>query len=192
MGCELYKRFSASLAPALQNRFNEAFSKGFLPCTPSLTSVTLNAKKDKDSLLCSSYRPITLWNEVYKILTEILSLRLQVLPQIISTDQTGFITGRYSFYNTRKLLSILSVLSSDVPEVILALDVEKANGDSSFVLMQSFGFDGGLMDQITVCIYTGICGNYRVVSPPCLLQRGTKQGSPFHAIEPLLLGFVRM
>lgn len=76
-----------------------------------------------------------------------------MLPQIISNDQTGFITGRYSFYNTRKLLSILSLLSSDVPEVILALDVEKANGDSSFVLMQSFGFDGGLLPGSDYSMY---------------------------------------
>jgi len=58
---EFYKAFSTSLAPALQNMFNEALSKGCLPPTLSLASITLIAKKDKDPLLCGSYRPISLF-----------------------------------------------------------------------------------------------------------------------------------
>lgn len=43
-----YKAFSTSVAPELQNMFNETFSKGYLPPTVSLATITLIAKKDKD------------------------------------------------------------------------------------------------------------------------------------------------
>ncbi|XP_062339584.1 uncharacterized protein LOC134038006 [Osmerus eperlanus] len=65
--------------------------------------------------------------EHYKILAKILALRLQgVLPQIISSDQTGFVLGRHSFHNTRRLFNILNMPSSSIPEVVVSLDAEEA------------------------------------------------------------------
>lgn len=50
--------------------------------------------------MCSSYRPLGLLNVDVKILAKVLAQRLEVvLPEIISEEQTGFITGRYSFFN---------------------------------------------------------------------------------------------
>ncbi len=197
---EFYKAFSISLAPALQNVFNEAFSKGCLPPTLSSASITLIAKKDKDPHLCGSYRPISLLNVDYKILTKILSLRLQqVLPQIISADQTGFMIGRHSFYNTRKLINILNTPNSDVPEVVLTLDAEKAfdRVEWRYLLqvMESFGFDDGFISWVKLLYVSpqaSVLTN-GVFSSPFLLQRGTRQGCPLSpllfaiAIEPLAI-----
>lgn len=48
--------------------------------------------------MCSSYRLISLLNADVKILDKLLASRLETtMADIISTDQTGFITGRHSF-----------------------------------------------------------------------------------------------
>lgn len=74
---EFYKSYSSVLAPILQRVYNESFLLGRLPKTMSEASISLLVKKDKDPLLCSSYRPISLLNVDFKILSKILALRLQ-------------------------------------------------------------------------------------------------------------------
>lgn len=49
-----------------------------------------------------------------------------LIAKVISADQPGFMIERHSFYNTLKLTNILSIPNSDVSDVVLALDVEKA------------------------------------------------------------------
>lgn len=71
-----------------------------------------------------SYRPISLLNVDLKILPKILAQCLQQILPITATDQTGFLLGRRSFHNTRRLLNISSP-SWDGPEVIVSLDAEK-------------------------------------------------------------------
>lgn len=46
--------------------------------------------------------------------------------QIILPDQTGLIRDRYSFINISRLFNILYSPHSNSPEVVLALDAEKA------------------------------------------------------------------
>lgn len=105
---EFYKTFSTVLAPMLVRVFNDAHLRGRLPPTLSEASITLLLKKDKDPLLCGSCRPISLLNVDLKILAKVLSCRLQrVIPGLINPDQTGFISGRQSFSNTRRLFNIL-------------------------------------------------------------------------------------
>ena len=47
--------------------------------------------------------------------------------EVVSVDQIGFILGRNSFTNIRQLLNIIhSPASTAVPEVVIALNAEKA------------------------------------------------------------------
>lgn len=89
--CEFCKKFTPQLAPILQAMFKEALSLGTLPLTLRQASISLLAKKDKDPLLCSSYRPISLLNVDFKIPPKVLAKRLEGAIDIISPDQTGFI-----------------------------------------------------------------------------------------------------
>lgn len=44
----------------------------------------------------SGYRPISLFNVTYKIITKVLTLRLNpLLDKLIDTSQSGFIPGRF-------------------------------------------------------------------------------------------------
>ena len=124
---EFYKTFSHLLSPILLELYNDSFQKGRLPDTLSQSCISLLLKKDKDPLLCGSRRPISLLNVDLKILSKILYNRLrQVVPDLISTDQTGFIYGRHSSSNTRRLLDVIHSPGSESPEFVLSLDAEKA------------------------------------------------------------------
>lgn len=79
-GFTTYKQFSFQLA--------QAFSSGTLPVTLRQASISLLAKKNKDLLLCTSYRPISLLNVDFKVLSKVLAKRLGgVIPNIVSPDQ---------------------------------------------------------------------------------------------------------
>ncbi|KAL3698377.1 hypothetical protein R1sor_012453 [Riccia sorocarpa] len=56
--------------------------------------IKLIPKNDKKHLL-KNWRPITLLTMTYKIVANIIALRLKdILPRLIDTQQTGFVTGR--------------------------------------------------------------------------------------------------
>ena len=98
-----------------------------MPPTLSEANISLLLKKDKDPLECSNYRPISLLNVDQKILAKVLASRLQqALSALISTDQTGFMAGRNSSSNTRRLLNIIGSPNPVLPEVVISLDAEKA------------------------------------------------------------------
>ena len=50
----------------------------------------------------------------------------RVISSFVNPDQTGFISGRHSSSNIRRLLDILYSPSTDSPELVLSLDAEKA------------------------------------------------------------------
>uniref|UniRef100_A0A3Q2FJM3 Uncharacterized protein n=1 Tax=Cyprinodon variegatus TaxID=28743 RepID=A0A3Q2FJM3_CYPVA len=55
-----------------------------------IATITLLPIPGKDKQKCDSYRPLSLLNADYKILSKLIALRLEdVIPKIINTDQTG-------------------------------------------------------------------------------------------------------
>ncbi|XP_059203363.1 uncharacterized protein LOC131982778 isoform X4 [Centropristis striata] len=96
---EFYKTFWKQLAPHLLEMFTESYKSGTLPHTLNQACISLLLKKGKGPLSCGSYRPISLLNADFKLLSKLLARRLEVvLPSIISLDQTGFIRNRHSFF----------------------------------------------------------------------------------------------
>ena len=95
--------------------------------TETRNSETLIPKEDINLSDLKNWRPISLLNLDYKILSKILAKRLeQFLPNLIHSDQTGFVRGRYIGQNIR--------LSSDIMEfsnnkqlsgILLFVDFEK-------------------------------------------------------------------
>ena len=111
---EFYKTFWKQMAPHLLEMFTESYNSGLLPHTLNQTCISLLLKKGKDPLSCGSYRPISLLNVDFKLLSKLLARHLEVvLPSIISLDQTGFIRNRHSFFNLRKVFNV--VYNSDSP-----------------------------------------------------------------------------
>ena len=75
-----------------------------------------------------NWRPISLLNVDYKILSKVLAERLKsVLPDIIHYDQRGCIPGRYIGENIRLIDDLLFEIENECNDpVILMLDQEKA------------------------------------------------------------------
>lgn len=107
--------------------FTESLDAKCLPPTLRQATVSLLLKPEKNPSDCASYRPISLLNVDFEILSKMLAIRLeQHLPSLIAPDQTGFIKGRYGLFNLRRFLNILNTQSTSAAEIALALDAEKA------------------------------------------------------------------
>lgn len=198
---EFYKKFAPQLTPLLKSTFDESFVLQSLPPMMHQAVISLILKKDKDSLNCSSYRPISLLNVDTKILAKVLAHRLErVLLSIISPDQMGFIKNRYSFFKIRRLLNIISSQSeNNTSEAVISLDAEKAfyrvRWDFLFYTLRRFGFGTNFISWIEV-LYSSPLAAVRTnnnLSNYFQLQCGTRQGCPLSpllfamAIEPLAI-----
>ena len=186
-----YKVFSSTLVEKLQRVFNEAKEKGHLPDSTNSSLITVLLKPDRDPLQCGSYRPISLLNSDRKIYAKIFAKRLDnILPNLIHTDQVGFVQSRQIADNMRKLLHTMHYAnSSSDPTIAVSLDAEKAFDRIEwlylFKTLDKFGFGPNFINFI-LAIYANpkariITNN--VVSEKFELRRGTPQGCP---LSPML------
>ena len=182
---EFLKKFIDKLSPLLLSMLNESLENGLLPPTLTQASIVLLLKSGKDPALCSSYRPLSLLNADVKVLTKAIALRLEnVLPSIISEEQTGFIKGRHIFFNTCTLLDIIFSKPSDSPEIVVSMDAEKAFDRVEWgyllAVLKKFGFGDKFISWVRL-LYTSPQASVQtndVRSDYFLLERGTCQGCP--------------
>lgn len=179
--------------------FIESFERGALPPTLNLAHISLILKKDKPPDLCTSYRPISLLGVDCKILSKLLARRLEgVLPTLVRPDQTGFIRGRYSHSNGRRLLNVIQFSQKTGNKVLaISLDAEKAfdrvEWGYLFDALNGFGLGSVFIEWVKV-LYRSPTARILVngsVSDIFPLGRGTRQGCPLSpllfalALEPL-------
>lgn len=106
---EVYKMFWAKIGRIYHKAILFAKEQGTLNLAMRRGVITLLPKRDRDQTYIENWRPITLLNCDYKILSKALALRLQtVLPSLISFDQTGFMKGRNIVDNIRKTIEAVN------------------------------------------------------------------------------------
>ena len=143
---KLYKVLAADIAPILTEVLNESKSAGALhpTCIEGLISV-LYKKKNRDDP--RNYRPITLLNGDYKILTRILTRRMnEAVLQFVSPQQNGFVPGGFLPENIMLLKLIQAWIEEEDEEAMfIFLDMEKAFDRSSWQCLHkallAIGFD---------------------------------------------------
>ena len=186
---EFYKMFWDKLESLYYDMINESFTKGILPSSTHQSVITLIHKKGEKELL-TNYRPISLTNYDYKILTIILARRLQCIMQnLIAKDQTGYIKNRYIGVNARIVCDIIDLCEKNrKPGAMLCLDFEKAfdslNWDFMFSALEKYGFGSNfikwiriLYEQNSFCIK-----NNGYLSKESTMERGVRQGCAVSAL----------
>jgi hypothetical protein len=155
--------------------------------------------KKKDPTEISNYRPITLLNTDYKLLTKILATQLmEKVQKIVHKDQAGFIP-KQSIFNHIRLARAMTNYAEIAGEdgAIIALDQEKAydkiRHDYLWITLETFGIPTSFIKMIQELYrnaHTMVAIN-GVFSTPFQVKRGVRQGDPLScalfniAIEPL-------
>ena len=89
------------------------YRKKELPISQRLGIITGLPKGDKPRQFLKNWRPITLLNVLYKMISGCISNRLKyILDSIKSDTQSGFIKGRYNGENTRFIYDLNHTIST--------------------------------------------------------------------------------
>ena len=143
---EFFKFFFVDIGDYYARSIYEGLANGKLSVTQYQGIITCIPKGDKPKQFIKNWRPISLLNVTYKILSTCIAARIQrVLPSIIHHSQKGFIKGRYIGDNIRTLYDILAYTKAeDLPGLIIAIDFEKAFDSVSWAFIEKalvfFGF----------------------------------------------------
>ena len=188
---EFYISFWDSLKDKLFQVYKDSFLLGILPESMRTGVVTLLEKKGKDRLELANWRPITLLNIDYKLLTKTLGHRLKsVLPSLIHTDQNGFVPGGNIFFSAHTIRDILFYCKKEKLDLImLALDYTKAFDSINFEFIHKtfelFNFGENFKKWIKIIFNggTSCISNNGHISESFYIERSTRQGDP---ISPLI------
>ncbi|XDV45285.1 hypothetical protein PO909_013405 [Leuciscus waleckii] len=174
-GPEFYKTFSQELVGPLTELRPQRVNSGFLPPTLSTANISVILKKNKAPDMCGSYRPISLISVDSKLLSKLLARRLEkLLPTLINSDQTGFVYGRYSSSNVRRLLNIIQFTSQYKQKALaVSLDAEKAfdrvEWGYLFDVLGRFGLGGDFLKWIKTIYH----------SPTAVVIANGRRSEPF-------------
>jgi hypothetical protein len=150
--------------------------------------------KTKNPLNVTDFRPISLCNVIYKMVSKVLANRLKlILPHIISSTQSAFIPGRLITDNVLAAYETLHTMHANMwgrqGYMAVKIDMSKAYDRVEWEFLRSvmsnLGFDPRWIRLIMMCVTTA---NYEVLVngiPAGRINptRGIRQGDP---ISPYL------
>ena len=182
---EYYCTFWPLLGDLLVEVLNESHDRGELSNSQKQGVITLLEKKGKDTLYVKNYRPITLLNVDYKILSKVLANRIkEVLGEIIHHDQVGYIKDRNIGEAVRLIDDMFFYSQNQTNGFLVAVDFEKAfdsvDHEFLFHVLELFGFGCSfcswvkvLYTNITSCVMNGgdSTGYFDI-------KQGVRQGDP--------------
>ena len=192
---DFYKFFWGDIKDIVFNSLTYAFENNSLSIEQKRGILCIIPKKGKDLRRLKNWRPLTLLNTDYKILTKLLASRLQiVLPSLISRDQSGYLKGRYIGENIRSIYDTINFAAiTDSPGMIVALDFEKAFDSISwpflFNTLETFNFGPYFRKWINIIYSNPECcvTNNGYYSSFFNISRGIRQGCPISALLFILV-----
>ena len=166
-----------------------------LPKEMKLSYMTLLPKDSNNRTEVGKYRPVSLLNADYKIISKILTLWLQpVMHKLVHEDQQCAVKGRKiqnHLHNLREIITYCNV--KGIPARILSLDQEKAFDRVSHSFPHKFLEASNLSryfrDWIRI-LYDNACSQVIVnqeISEEYTLTRSVRQGC---SLSPLLYAII--
>ena len=125
---EFYAKFWIIVADFLIDSYKHSFEENELSSSQRQAIITLIDKKEKDRNFLKNWRPISLMNLDYKILSKTISQRIQhLLPRLIHYNQCGFVEGRYIGDAIRSIQDVMEYAKiKNLSGILLFIDFEKA------------------------------------------------------------------
>ena len=183
---EFLKFFWGDLKLFFFRMVSDSLRKGELPLKLREGILTLLPKPNKSRDQIGSYRPITLLNCSYKILSGAVANRIKtVIESVIGSEQTAFIKGRFAGDNTRLTYDLLHYLKENKRSALfLSLDIEGAFNSVSWTFVRKSlkkrNFPENIVkwfDLLYVGSYARLLYNGHISDRICL-QRSCRQGDP--------------
>ena len=183
---EFFKFFWIDMKIFIANAINYSYDSGKLSITQRLGIITLIPKGDKDKTFLKNWRPLTLLNSIYKLVSGCIAERMKPhLDTIIHGDQKGFVSGRYIGEAIRTTYDIMQwAKDNNKVGIILLIDFEKAYDSLSFNYIEKclrfFNFGNCMIKWVNLLLHNfsaviNHCGN---ISKKFNINRGARQGDP--------------
>jgi hypothetical protein len=187
---ELFQDFFDILGEDLHKAVEESRCTGIIPGALNATFFALIPKVSKPDSF-HDFRPISLCNFVYKVISKIIATRMkEKLASCISYEQFGFLKDRLIFDVVGIAQECLhTAKSKKLSSIILKLDLKKAYDKVSWQFLRMLLIQIGLKWEVTQWIMACITSVNMVVlingSPTDFFKsyRGLRQGFP---LSPLL------
>jgi hypothetical protein len=188
-----YQQNWATIHMEVCNAILHFFATGFMDPMIIVTNIVLIPKSDSPRSV-TDFRPISLCNVIYKLISKVLANRLkEVLPGIISPSQSAFIPGRLITDNIivayETMHTMRTRMWSKVGFMGMKLDMSKAYDRVEWffleTVMKKLGFDDRWVQLVMSCVrfvsYSIVVNGHPVGN--FLPSRGIRQGDP---ISPYL------
>ena len=191
---EFYQTFFGVIGSDLVDVINYAFENEKLTLSMRRGIIVLIWKGNEREYL-KNWRPISLLNCDYKIITKILASRISdFIPKIIHPNQKCSVKGRSIHDGTSLIRDLIEYVNrNNLPELIVSLDQTKAydrvEWDVLFKVLEKFNFGPNFIKMIKTC-YNNIQSAVKVngfVSSFFDLSRGIRQGCPISTVLYILV-----
>ena len=182
---------------------NESLEKGEMFNTQKKAVITLMEKRCKYRCFIENWRPISLLilNVDAKIVSKVVAARIKdVLPNIIHSNQTGYVKDRYIAETVRSLLDIMEFTDiENIPGLLIFIDFltafDSVEWNSLLKCLKALNFGQDFIHWVKL-FYKNIQScvvNNSVATDYFSLKRGVRQGDPLSpylfiiAVEPLAI-----
>ncbi|CAA0825525.1 Unknown protein [Striga hermonthica] len=180
------------VGPSVRNMVREVMHGNDMPRQLNKTLIVLIPKVDCPSSI-KEFRPISLLNVVYKLVTKVLTTKMKrLMPLLIGPTQVSFIPGRHITDNiviAQELIHTMRTVKGKRGYMVIKVDLEKAydyvRWDYFEETLVIAGFPRLFVKSIMTCVTSAtmqLSWN-GVLSAEFVPSRGVRQGDP---ISPYL------
>jgi hypothetical protein len=186
LSVEFYKNYWPQISKLLFDSVLESMANEKLSNEQTRGLIKLLPKPLQNLLKIIHWRPITLLNVDYKIISKVFAMRLKkVIRKLIHEDQVGFVEGRYIGSHIRQILDLADWMDESALEgYLISLDIAKAfdtvEWDFLEKALRTFGFPEIFITSIRTLreSSTSTVMNNGYTTGYFKLERGLRQGDP--------------